>query len=299
LSRHSQFKMPEQHSKKANLQPDEVGLGTWSIFYLPPAGRGYAGHLTVTSRRLLYDASFDASLKSMMADAPAVKWDSEGYLAIDKANIRTLEVQQKSTTKQCILTLTDGSKHCFECPRMDETLAAIKALESPPAKKTPIPMTFAKAAGCTLVHLVVFGIIAALVGVFVDFFTDVIGSIPYHRDNSSPLAFYAIAFVFGVFCGFFNYRNAGEIISPRAHPYLPGKGSGEDWTDRQDAGKTGLLVIVTTGAVLAALFIAFVEFASWDELLDSASLALTYLTTVLAAEVFIHVSLGPQPAKST
>ena len=299
MARHSQFQMPEQRYKKADLQPDEIGLGTWSIFYLPPAGRGYVGHLTVTGRRLLYDAAFDASFKSMMADAPAMQWDQQGFLVIDKANIRTLQVQQKSTTKQCILTLTDGSKHCFECPRMDETLAAIKALEPPAAKQAPIPMTFAKAAGCTLVHLVVFGIIAALLGMFVDFFSDVIGSMPSHRDNSSPLAFYALAFVLGVFCGFFNYRNAGEIISSQAHPYPSGKGSGADWTDRQDAGKTGLLVIVTTGAVLSALLIAFVEFASWDELLDSASLALTYLTTVLAAEVFIHVSLDPQPAKST
>jgi len=111
------------------LQPGEVNLGAWTLFYLPPGGGKYNGKLTVTNRRLLYDAKFDASFKGMVAEAVTIKWGSEGYLEIDKGNIQSVEVQKKLLSKKCILSLTDGSKHTFDYGAMniDKTVAAIEA----------------------------------------------------------------------------------------------------------------------------------------------------------------------------
>jgi hypothetical protein len=111
------------------LQPGEVNLGTWTLFYLPPGGGKYNGKLTVTNRRLLYDAKFDASFKGMVAEAVTIKWGSEGFLEIDKRNIQSVEVQKKLLSKKCILSLTDGSKHTFDYGAMniDKTVAAIEA----------------------------------------------------------------------------------------------------------------------------------------------------------------------------
>jgi hypothetical protein len=114
---------------KIVLAPDEVDLGTWTLFYLPPGGGKYNGKLTVTNRRLLYDAMFDASFKGMVAEALTIKWGSEGYLEIDKKFIQSVEVQKKLLSKKCILTLTDGSKHTFDygALNIDKTAAAIEA----------------------------------------------------------------------------------------------------------------------------------------------------------------------------
>jgi hypothetical protein len=111
------------------LQPGEVSLGVWTLFYLPPGGGKYNGKLTVTNRRLLYDAKFDASFRGMVAEAVTIKWGSEGYLEIDKRNIQSVEVQKKFLSKKCILSLTDGSKHTFDygALNIDKTVAAIEA----------------------------------------------------------------------------------------------------------------------------------------------------------------------------
>jgi hypothetical protein len=114
---------------KVSLQQDEVNLGVWSIFYRPPQGGKYNGKLTVTNRRLLYDAVFDATFKGWALRTLIIKLGSEGYLEIDKAQIQSVEAQRKLLSKKCILTLTDGSKHTFDYGplNIDKTLAAIEA----------------------------------------------------------------------------------------------------------------------------------------------------------------------------
>jgi hypothetical protein len=113
----------------AILQPGEVYIDTWSLFYLPPAGGKYNGKLIVTNQRLLYDAMFAASFKGMVAGALTIRWGNEGYLEIDKKHIQSVEVQKKLLSKKCVLTLTDGSKHTFDYGAMniDKTVAAIEA----------------------------------------------------------------------------------------------------------------------------------------------------------------------------
>jgi hypothetical protein len=142
-----------------------------------------------------------------------------------------------------------------------------------------------KILACIVVCLVVFDI----VGVVVCFFFDVMPI----RNSSTALSF-AIWFVLGAFCGLFGYNAAGSSASPA---------SDGDWTDREDARKTGLLAILVTLAVLVTLSIACYQLM-WQYHLelssfvpDSEPLTLTFFAAVFAAEVFEHTALLPEPKK--
>ena len=110
------------------LEPDETTIGNWTLFYLPPNGGKYNGKLTVTNKRLLYDAKFDASAMGMLAEAFTIKWGSEGYLEINKNDIQNVEVQKKLLSKRALLTLSDGSVHTFDygALNIDPVAAAIQ-----------------------------------------------------------------------------------------------------------------------------------------------------------------------------
>jgi hypothetical protein len=106
------------------LRPDERVIDTWTLFYRPPDGGKYNGKLTVTNQRLLYDAKLDASLVGVLGH-----YSAHGQLAIDKREIRGVEVQRKLLSKKAILTLADGSLHIFDYGAMniDKCVAAIEA----------------------------------------------------------------------------------------------------------------------------------------------------------------------------
>ena len=114
---------------KINLQPGESKIDTWSLLYIPPKGGKYNGKLTVTNRRLLYDAMFDVTVKGWVSEALFVKWGSEGYLEIEKKDIQGVDVTKKLLSKRCTLTLADGSKHAFDYGAMniDKVVAAIES----------------------------------------------------------------------------------------------------------------------------------------------------------------------------
>ena len=95
------------------LAPDEQATDTWTILYIPPGGGKYNGKLTVTNKRLLYDAKFDVSAKGMLAEALFVKWGSEGYLEIDKSLITDVQIEKGFLARKVVVTLNDGSKHTF------------------------------------------------------------------------------------------------------------------------------------------------------------------------------------------
>ena len=82
------------------LQPGEVKIDTWTLFYLPPGGGKYNGKLTVTNRRLLYDAKFDASLMGVLASTLVIQSGSEGYLEIDKQYIQSVDTQKESVQQE-------------------------------------------------------------------------------------------------------------------------------------------------------------------------------------------------------
>ena len=110
------------------LQPGETKIDTWTILYIPPGGGKYNGKLTVTNKRLLYDAKYDVSAKGLLSEAMFIKWGSEGYLEINKSDITDVSVEKSFLSKKAIVTLSDGSKHTFNygALNVDKVAEAIK-----------------------------------------------------------------------------------------------------------------------------------------------------------------------------
>ena len=111
------------------LAPDEQPIDTWTLLYTPPGGGKYNGKLTITNKRLLYDAKYDVSAKGLLSEALFIKWGSEGYLEINKSDITDVQVEKSFLAKKAILTLSDGSKHIFNygALNIDKVVAAIKS----------------------------------------------------------------------------------------------------------------------------------------------------------------------------
>ena len=111
------------------LLPGEKVIDTWTVLYQPPGGGKYNGKLTVTDKRLLYDAKYDMTAKGILSEALFIKWGSEGYLTIEKADITSVETEKSFLAKKVVLTLTDGSHHVFNygALNVDKLAAAIKS----------------------------------------------------------------------------------------------------------------------------------------------------------------------------
>lgn len=88
-------------------------LGDWTLNYLPPGGGRYTGKLTVTDRRLVFDARFDTSPAGTLKSLIVLEGGS-GYLVIPKASIRATEVRSGMLSKRVVVTLEDGSRHAFD-----------------------------------------------------------------------------------------------------------------------------------------------------------------------------------------
>lgn len=98
---------------KIDMMPNETVIDTWTILYETPTGGKYNGKLTVTNRRLLYDAKFDVSAKGLVDEALFIKWGSEDFVVIPKERIKGVEVSKSMFAKKVILTLDNDSKHTF------------------------------------------------------------------------------------------------------------------------------------------------------------------------------------------
>ena len=111
------------------MQPGETKIDTWSILYIPPNGGKYNGKLTITNKRLLYDAKYDVSTKGLLSEAMYMKWGSEGFLEINKTDIKNVEVEKSFLAKKAIVTLSDDSKHVFNygALNVDKVAEAIKS----------------------------------------------------------------------------------------------------------------------------------------------------------------------------
>ncbi len=109
--------------------PDEQVIDTWTLLYSPPGGGKYNGKLTITNKRLLYDAKYDVSAKGLLAEAMFIKWGSEGYLEISKSDIKEVRVEKSFLSKKAIVTLIDGSQHTFNygALNIDKVAEAIKS----------------------------------------------------------------------------------------------------------------------------------------------------------------------------
>jgi len=112
---------------KIPLSPDEKEIDTWTILYIPPDGGKYNGKLTITNKRLLYDARFDVSAKGLLSETLFTKRGSEDFLEINKKDIKEVRTEKSLLSKKAILILTDGSKHTFNygALNIDKVIAAI------------------------------------------------------------------------------------------------------------------------------------------------------------------------------
>lgn len=95
------------------MLPDEKVLNTWTILYETPKGGKYNGKLTVTTKRLLYDAKFDVSSKGLIEEALFIKWGSEDFVVIPRDRIKEVVISRSFFAKKVILTLDNDSKHIF------------------------------------------------------------------------------------------------------------------------------------------------------------------------------------------
>lgn len=111
------------------LATDEKVIDTWTILYIPPGGGKYNGKLTVTNKRLLYDAKYDVSAKGLLSEALFVKWGSEGYLEIDKSLIKDVQTEKSFLSKKVIVTLSDSTQHTFNygALNVDKVAEAIRS----------------------------------------------------------------------------------------------------------------------------------------------------------------------------
>jgi hypothetical protein len=128
-------------------------------------------------------------------------------------------------------------------------------------------------AGVFLLYVVAFG----LIGGIVSFVFEVIGDVS--MEGFDAVIFYVLWCVLGIFCGLLGYDAGGKFASP---------GSVGDWTGREDAGKTGLVVVLTESVLLLALFVPCYLWASGR--------LLTFFVTVFVSIMFGHFKLRPKPA---
>jgi hypothetical protein len=151
--------------------------------------------------------------------------------------------------------------------------------------------TLGKVVGSTLLFLIGFDIAGVLICFLLDLFS-------FDDSNSDMLTYSAVWLVLGLLCGLFSYSTAGKIASsrPTAEGTTP-TAAFDDWATESDSGKTGLLVILTTFIVLAALAVFF-NLLWWGGSMepsgfvpDSRPLTLTFFGAVLASSVFAHKSM--------
>jgi hypothetical protein len=85
-----------------------------------------------------------------------------------------------------------------------------------------------------------------LIGVAACSSFDVASVLSLNIGDTCTLLFYTIWIVLGIFCGLLSYDAGGKVGSPNG----PG-----DWTSREGAGRTGLLVVGIESAIVAAVSI--------------------------------------------
>ena len=96
------------------LDEGESIIDKWTILYVSPKGGNFNGKLTVTNKRLLYDAQFDISMDGLLEEALFHKFGSEAYIVIPKDKIKDVAVKKSFFKKKIILTLDNGQEHIFD-----------------------------------------------------------------------------------------------------------------------------------------------------------------------------------------
>lgn len=95
------------------MSTSECIIDTWKLIYSNDKGAKYNGKLTITTKRLLYDAKFDGNAKKIIGESYFEKWGSEDFIVIPKSRIKQIKLEKSFFSKKVILTLDDNSQHTF------------------------------------------------------------------------------------------------------------------------------------------------------------------------------------------
>ena len=95
------------------LLQDENKINTWTLMYVPPSGGKFNGKLTITNKRLIYEAKYEASVLGTIAASSAYAPNSLGFSILPKDDILTVETSKNFLSKKSILTMKNGEKHTF------------------------------------------------------------------------------------------------------------------------------------------------------------------------------------------
>ncbi len=95
------------------MNTKEFIINIWSLIYSNKNGAKYSGKLTVTNKRLLYDAPFDGKSKELIDTSLLQNWNEKQYLIIDKERIQAIRFEKKVLANKAIITLDNGSEHIF------------------------------------------------------------------------------------------------------------------------------------------------------------------------------------------
>jgi len=112
---------------KIDLLNGEQIIDTWTVMYSPPSGGKYNGKLTVTNKRLIYDAQLDISWKAISEENMTLSQGNAKFLAIPKELIKSVEADKSFFAKKTVVTLKSGEKHVFNYGMLniDPVVAAI------------------------------------------------------------------------------------------------------------------------------------------------------------------------------
>lgn len=113
-----------------DLDQGENKLGKWTLNYLPPQGGRYNGVLTVTDKRLIFEARFDTSFTKSAEIVSLIQSDSGHFLIIPKTSIKDVEISKSFFSKKVLITLENTETHVFHYGMLSvKTLAeAIKKM---------------------------------------------------------------------------------------------------------------------------------------------------------------------------
>jgi len=109
-----------------DFEQGENKIDTWTMNYVQPSGGGYNGKLTITNKRLIFEAKFKLNIIGS-ADISPYAPNSLGFCVLPKDDILTVETAKNFLHKKIILIMKNGEKHTFDYGMLniDKVAAAI------------------------------------------------------------------------------------------------------------------------------------------------------------------------------
>jgi hypothetical protein len=111
------------------IESGENKIDTWTIMYVPPYGGKYNGKLTVTNKRLIYEAKYEATVLGTLAASSPFAPNSLGVSILPKEDITLVEISKSFLSKKVIVNMNNGEKHIFDYGALgvDKVADAIKS----------------------------------------------------------------------------------------------------------------------------------------------------------------------------